>query len=385
MVGPGAGRAAGGRGVIPRPRSRGQAGLPEPPARPKIAGVDHSLLRSWLGLPPGPWPPDHYALLGLPPGSSDPAAVEVAALERMARLRQHQLLHPELVTEGMNRLAQALVCLTDPAARAAYEAQLGLTPAVVEAPSPRPPEPPPLPYEVVEKFPGPTALPPPADVTQVIEVAGSSALAPAPLPFEVVDDGPAPRPPYEVVPEPVVEALVVAPPRSEWKPASRRQLYARLVRLRRLREAWEKLKPSLGDPREPLDRPVRVLAFLEAIAEVRPVLAALAGLVGEPWLPGGLVAAVVRQPLSLQTVRALLPDQRRAVALDWRKADEELARETVRLRELSRSGRKFRPRFRRRGRAALAVGWALGNPETLLLALAAAVAVAALIRSSAGR
>src|SRR5207248_9650398 len=80
--------------------------------------VDHSLLRSWLGLPPGPWPPDHYALLGLAPGPCDAAAVERLVLARMARLRPHQLLHPELVTEGLKRLGPAPGCLTDPAARA---------------------------------------------------------------------------------------------------------------------------------------------------------------------------------------------------------------------------------------------------------------------------
>src|SRR6476620_8927364 len=87
--------------------------------------VEHSLLQSWLSLPPGPWPPDHYTLLGLPPGSCDPILVEHRVLERMAQLRPHQLLQPELVTVGMNRLAQALVCLTDPAARTAYDAEIG--------------------------------------------------------------------------------------------------------------------------------------------------------------------------------------------------------------------------------------------------------------------
>jgi hypothetical protein len=42
----------------------------------------------------------------------------------MERLRRYQLTHAEQVTEGMNRLAQALVCLTDPVARTAYDAKL---------------------------------------------------------------------------------------------------------------------------------------------------------------------------------------------------------------------------------------------------------------------
>src|SRR5262249_31584520 len=94
-----------GRGYNP-PCPPGPAGLPPPRLRRKILSgpslapptvprVDYAPLRSWLGLPPGPWPPDHYTLLGLPPGEADPAAVERRVLERMDLLRRHQLLHPE--------------------------------------------------------------------------------------------------------------------------------------------------------------------------------------------------------------------------------------------------------------------------------------------------
>src|SRR6516165_6342633 len=82
------------------------------------------LICNALGLPPDRWPPDHYALLGLPAGDVDSAAVEERVLDRMERLRRYQLAHPDAVTDAMNRLAQALVCLTDPAAKAAYDASL---------------------------------------------------------------------------------------------------------------------------------------------------------------------------------------------------------------------------------------------------------------------
>ena len=71
-----------------------------------------NLLREWLGLPPGPWPPDDATLLGFDPDAVDPTRVEAQALDRMARLRPHQLTQPDLVTEGMNRLAQAMVRLS---------------------------------------------------------------------------------------------------------------------------------------------------------------------------------------------------------------------------------------------------------------------------------
>src|SRR5262245_6776032 len=54
----------------------------------------------------------------------------------MDLLRRHQLLHPELVTTGMNRLAQALICLTDPASKTAYDTELGLPAPQLAPPTP---------------------------------------------------------------------------------------------------------------------------------------------------------------------------------------------------------------------------------------------------------
>ena len=93
--------------------------------------MDYNLLRSWLGLPPGAWPPDHYTILDFPPGTYEPAAVEPCVMLKMDRLRQHQLRHPELVSEGMNRLAQALITLTDPLSRKTYDSELGFVVPVV--------------------------------------------------------------------------------------------------------------------------------------------------------------------------------------------------------------------------------------------------------------
>src|SRR5436305_9477654 len=74
--------------------------------------MDMDKLRSWLGLPPGPWPPDDRTLLGLGTGPVTAAEAERRALGLMAKLRPHQLVHPDLVTEGMNRLAQALLAVS---------------------------------------------------------------------------------------------------------------------------------------------------------------------------------------------------------------------------------------------------------------------------------
>jgi hypothetical protein len=91
--------------------------------------MSHELICSCLQLSPDHWPPNHYTLLGLEPGEVELSRIEHCAQERMERLRRYQLTHAEQVTEGMNRLAQALVCLTDPVARKAYDAKLFPRPA----------------------------------------------------------------------------------------------------------------------------------------------------------------------------------------------------------------------------------------------------------------
>jgi hypothetical protein len=390
---------------------------------PVGSDVDHSLLRSWLGLPHGPWPPNHYTLLGLPTGRCDPASVERLVLARMAQLRPHQLLHPELVTEGMNRLAQALICLTDPVARSVYDAELGVAPLPItdkpvtakqarmplSVPFPSSTQTSsPLPEEPIPGFPIPTDdLPVESSSPQkpgTIEVLFETGLEPPEeqsAEFEVVEpNGPSERLssaviPYEVVWDPefvppvsmdgVIEAELVAPPAVLWQPADRRQLFARIALVRRFLAAWQKLKPVLANPQEAVDRPVGVLTFLEAVAEIQPLVDSLKGLVGEFGRPGGLVTAVVRQPLVLSTLRTLLPSQRRAIAIDWLRAELAILQEQTRLRELMRSGRSVRRRSRFRWRIARRmIRWFIQMPEVILVVLAAATLIRLWIRSRAG-
>lgn len=327
------------------------------------------------------------------PGQFSNAELEGIALDRMARLRQHQLLHAELVTEGMNRLAQALVCLTDPLLRAAYDAELGFaqplaTVAPIDGGEMRVPRAsiPTAPFELVPDDPisaddGPMS----SDVTQVIEipfVAGMTVPETLPPAYELVEteSTEALPPAYEVVLDTVVDADFIAPASRLWQPANKRELYSRLAAIRGLLEVWQRFKPMLGNPNEPLDRPIRVLAFLESVEVVRPLLDSTPDLVGEPWQPGGMVVALIRQKLAVSAFRALLPDQRRAIATDWRGGEAQLRREYVRLRELSRSDRKFRRRFRPRGRVMRMIRFSTRHPEMLLLLMVAAIAIAALIR-----
>lgn len=323
-------------------------------------------IRDWLGLPPGPWPPDHYALLGLEPGAGDFAAIEARVLDRMERLRTYQLRHPEAVTEGMNRLAQALVCLTDPVARAAYDRQLGIAPA---------------PFEVVED-----ELPePPAEVTPVPGARQQN------LPYEVVE--PADEQPYEVLAdasdelpyaldelpafEVVPDLATRAPQRPRKAPKlKRRTIYRRLAALRRATRAWEALRPVLGTPGEPLATPVSVFTFLRALADARAALPGAAFAFEGARPPGSTVLALVRLPSVLSTVRGLLLSQRKAVARDWHHGHALLRREYAALRQLVR-------RTHRARRTGAELARLVRRTPELVLALLAALLVlgSALVRN----
>src|SRR5437867_7050965 len=148
--------------------------------------MSHELICSWLGLPPGEWPPDHYRLLGLEPGESNTELIEQRVHQRLDSVRRYQMMHPEQATEAMNRLAQAWVCLTDPAQKKAYDQTL-LGSRVRVAPPPPPPPPPtqpaprdPLVWLYTPGVGGPGEMPPPPPVR-----------VPPPLPVEP----PAPPPP----------------------------------------------------------------------------------------------------------------------------------------------------------------------------------------------
>lgn len=318
--------------------------------------MDYAQLQSWLGLPPGPWPPDHYALLDFPRGRAPLAEVEPRVLQKMEQLRHHQLLHPELVTAGMNRLAQALITLTDAGEKATYDAELGLAGGNVAPMSPPlPPRPPsdvfvpPAAVIIAEPVfedesheaealpPHPTELTQeivlPAEVIPAYEVVPEPEIPP-PLPLALPFEEPPPAKPVDEV----VEGRPVATPVRPWPtpPSTRRWVYTRLALIRKARRGWERLRTGFADPDDPLDRPARVLLVLEGAAAVRPHLPALLGVVGGVNEPGGMVAAILRQTLLLDTLRRLLPEQRQSVARDWGRARYELEREHARLRQVAR-------------------------------------------------
>jgi hypothetical protein len=312
--------------------------------------MDPGRIQSWLKLPSGAWPPDHYTLLGLPPGCADIGLIELRVLERMELVRRYQLPHPEAATEAMNRLAQALDCLGDGQARRLYDASLGLastgsttvTPAVFSEPPPQMLVPPPL-----------------EEPTPAVEV------------LELPPDEPTPAAP----PEPQSEAPSVQVVEQSAHRAERRLVVARLVRARRCLRAWEAGRDFLADPERRLVRRTDAAELMGRLTEIGRWAIHAEEWVGGPGQPGGLVVALARQPLTVHTFRALLPSQREALARDWVAGRLVLYDECKRLRAQlgkARSKRRFGRGWERLRRKVAS------HPEWAFLVLgASALAVAA--------
>src|SRR5262245_37804309 len=207
--------------------------------------VDTSVICTWLGIPPDQWPPDHYTLLGLPPGEQNADNIERHVQQRLEQVRHYQLTNPEPATEAMNRIAQAFVCLTDPQARRAYDRSLfGDT-----APAPSTPTPIPSVPEPAEQAVDPGFLSLVEEEVRAGETAQAAVAQTA----------------TEEVGEPEDPALVAArqSPSAKRGLGTKRALYERIVRTRMLLRFWEKAGRYLGQPKKRLSRPSEARDLIE--------------------------------------------------------------------------------------------------------------------------
>lgn len=86
---------------------------------------DFDTYQQWLGIPPDRRPPNHYELLGLDLGEDDAEHIRAASLQRSATVRRYCLgQHGAEATRLLGEIAAAFGCLSDPAAKDAYDRQL---------------------------------------------------------------------------------------------------------------------------------------------------------------------------------------------------------------------------------------------------------------------
>lgn len=279
--------------------------------------MNSELLRKWLGISPESWPPDHYTLLGLSRGETDPVRIERQVQDRMAALRCYQLSHPDEATEGMNRVAQAFVCLTQTGTRSAYDLCL--------------PDAPP--------GPSPTRS---IDDTVVGNRTTKLDWRAAPPPVRRSDSaGAAPRTPPPVAEAPVAEPIQAPPPAAPLSGAptvpdvdvelrrlvqrspeaiaglgTLEAIIDRIDRTRALLVAWERLGCFVKSPKRPLkpkeeeELTRRWKAIQEATVAFPPILA-------QPGKPGYRVAALGRLDAVAVLFRTMDEEQRRLLAADW--------------------------------------------------------------------
>jgi len=103
------------------------------------------LYNELLGIPPGPRPPNHYVILGLPLFEAEPHVIHEAVLRQISELKRY-VLHPDpermrRVQDLLNEVARAGTTLEDPTTKGPYDValaqQLGVSPLAPE-PVPQP-------------------------------------------------------------------------------------------------------------------------------------------------------------------------------------------------------------------------------------------------------
>jgi hypothetical protein len=82
--------------------------------------------KEWLGIPPGPRPPDHYELLRCVRFEDDAEKVRAHYRKLNAHVRKYATgQYSTQSQELLNELAKAMLCLTDPERKRAYDEHLG--------------------------------------------------------------------------------------------------------------------------------------------------------------------------------------------------------------------------------------------------------------------
>jgi len=292
----------------------------------------------WLGLSPGEWPPNHYALLGLEPGDSDMDRIEQRVHERLTLLRNYQLSNPEAATTAMNRLAQAFTCLTDPRTKEGYDA--ALLGGGMEQIEPSPPASEPaatasstegdplawlfgpwsqlsqtaLPLPDEEHADWRTAPPPPVRAPESTTALGE--------PLTPQADGKPAAAPTGPSPPPIDHRMAAAQSSASARRGlgTKRALYYRIARTRQLIRAWVEIGKFVAQPKRRLTRIAEANDFTAQLKNIIKLLQAFPTILGGAGQPGYFVVILAQQQLPVPTFRALVLSQREQLARDWQDA-----------------------------------------------------------------
>jgi hypothetical protein len=276
--------------------------------------MNSKIICNWLGITD--WPPDHYAMLGLKPGEKDAASIEQKVHERMARLRCYQLSHPEEATEGMNRLAQAFISLTEALSKP-RPAEKEVEKRVAIKPS----KPSPSETQQLKASGKKTSVdwkntPPPVRSSKASQVPVEATTPFPEMPLKLVTSE---KPISEPVAQPIDPIIALAHESQEARrglgtlPA----LIERINLTRKLILAWNQAGKFLNNCDRKLTRPAEESELTRRLNKIFELTAEYPKIVGHPGQPGYRVVAMARLEMTAQMFKMLDGNQRLDLARDW--------------------------------------------------------------------
>src|SRR5262249_46493534 len=121
---------------------------------------------------------------------------------------------------------------------------------------------------------------------------------------------------------------------------TRRTLYFRIARTRKLLEAWEHIGKYFAQPHRRVTRPSEATELIRLLARIQSLLHGFPPVLGEAGQPGYLVVALARQAAPVPTFQTLLPSQREALAQHWETGRKLLIAHHRFLRQEARARRR---------------------------------------------
>ncbi len=295
--------------------------------------MNKEMLCAWLGLPKAVWPPDAWALLGLPHGDHDLPTIEKSVQDRMAKLRCYQLSFPEEATEGMNRLADAFVTLTEAASKKA--------PPPVQAPEAKPAPEMSKDTSVTNKTKMDwRAAPPPvrketASLPELIaEEEGRNGDVLTAKPFVA----PA-RPHRREIDPALTRDLAEESAEATGNLGTLDAVIERVEQTRRLLHVWDQLGKHLrATPKKTSAKESE--AFAARLEKIAVAMQTYPAFLGQPGLPGYRVVVQARFKIPLASVRGMPAEQRDDLLFDYQAARQILLTHRKYLRRMFRSLRR---------------------------------------------
>jgi hypothetical protein len=296
--------------------------------------MNQELLCAWLGLPKTGWPPDPWTLLGLSRDVHDLPTIEERVQDRMTKLRTYQLSFPEEATEGMNRLAEAFLKLTETCAKSAPAAS---APAV---PKSRPAvskdetsvmtqtkldwraEPPPVRQENTASLP---------EVLLEDETAGDEVLVAKPF------VAPA-KPQRGAIDSVHVRELAEESDEATSNVGTIEAVIHRVETTRRLLHAWDKIGKQIKFTSKKITAKESE-QFARRFEQITEVMKNYPAFLGHPGKPGYRVVVLARLKIPLPIVRAMTAEQREELLFDWQVGRQVLLSHRKYLHRLFRSMR----------------------------------------------